>query len=187
MRGIKYIILLITFFAIGLSCKKEPKNTPTEFDLNYSTTVFIPPAKVVLSNPTIAPKYIDFSSLDIPTESYSLFLNHGTTKNLIDNVKLKKFEISVADASKNLNFLKSIILLIKTKSLAETVIASKTKILDEQKSILLDVEDVNLKNYMISDTIQYILRAAFDLPSTEIQALKLNGTFFVNATLLKKQ
>src|SRR6187402_73692 len=90
------VILLLCF------CKKEKEqiNEATEFSIDYSATLPIPSSSVSVNAP------VEFTSPDIPTTSTTRFAAEKTTKELINEIKLTKFNISTNTG--NLDFLKSI-------------------------------------------------------------------------------
>src|SRR5688500_12054758 len=95
-------ITLVSVLMLGLcACEKtkEDINKATEFDINYSTQVSIPSTSLNITAPA------DFTSPEIPTESAAKFADNSTTKDLIDEIKLSKLQIS--NPSGNLDFLNS--------------------------------------------------------------------------------
>ena len=186
MKKIISLSILITFIGLGLSCKKkEEANKLTEFDINYSSNLSIPSSSVPVNSSSITPATVEFTTPNIPTQQSTKFSAEGTAKNLIDEIKMTKFDVSVSGAGANLNFLKSLTIYIKAVSSGEQMVASKSNIPSGVTSVSMDMEDVNIKNFIFEDNIQFRVVAVFDATAATDQTLKLDETVHVKASLLK--
>src|SRR4051812_11213194 len=143
MRKLILALPVICLFA-GSSCKKVDQLT--EFDLNYTTTQAVPGASLSIGGP------VDFTSPDIETQSSSKFASQGTTKDLIDEIKVTKFTIT--NETGNLDFLKSFSVYMKAEGLDEVLIATKTSIPAGVTSVSADVTGNNIKQHVFKDKIQ---------------------------------
>lgn len=173
MTKIKSVILALMFLSLAIACNKtkEKINEVTEFDLNYSSNVAVPSSSLNANLP------VDFVSPEINTESAAKFSAEGTSQDLIDQIKLTKFHIT--NNSGNLDFLKSFTVYIKASGLSEAAIASKTLVPAGQTTIAGDIADVNLKNYLFKDKIQFRISAVANASISTNQDLKLDQTFRV--------
>lgn len=169
----KRLFLLSGLFALGLqlsSCQKtkDQVNEATEFDINYSASLPVPSSSVSANVP------VDFSTPDIPTTSSSRFASEKTTKDLISEIKLTKFNISTS--SGNLDFLKSISISIQAAGLSDMAVASKTLVPTGQSSISADLSDVNIKDYIFKDNIRFKVSLTVNTALSSNQELKLEQT-----------
>lgn len=186
MKKIISLSLLITFIALGLSCKKKDEaNKLTEFDINYSTNLAIPSASVPVTSSSITPTTVEFTTPNIPTQQSTKFSAEGTVKNLIDEIKMTKFDVSVSGTGANLDFLKSLTIYIKAANIGEQMVSSKSNIPTGVTSVSMDMQDVNIKNFIFEDNIQFRVVAVFDATAATDQTLKMDETVHVKASLLK--
>lgn len=184
MKKIISLSILIAFIGLGLSCKKkEEADKLTEFDINYTTNLSVPSSSIPVNSPTTS---VEFTTPNIPTQQSTKFASERTAKNLISEIKMTKYDISAVGAGANLDYLKSLTIYIKASNVGEQVVASKTSIPTGITSISMDLQDVNIKNYIFEDNIQFRVVATFDATaSTTSQTLKMDETVHVKATLLK--
>ncbi len=167
----------IIFLGLSLllisSCKKTKDNIneATEFDINYSTTLPIPSTSVSVNVPA------DFTTPEISTESSSRFATEKTTKELVDEIKMTKFDISTS--SGNLNFLKSLTIYIKSSGLADVAVATKTTIPQGVTAFSTDLSDANIKNYIFNDKIQFKVTVVVNTGLSSNQDLKMDQTVHV--------
>jgi len=162
--------------------QKKEVNKLTEFDINYTTNLSIPSNSITVTTPTTQ---VEFTTPNIPTQQSSKFSAENTAQNLIDEIKLTKFDVTASGTGANLNFLKSLTIYIKASNVGEQIVASKTTIPPGTTSISMDMQDVNIKNYIFEDNIQFRVLAIFSATSTVNQTLKMDQTVHVKATLLK--
>lgn len=183
MKKILNLLLVIAFIGFGLSCKKkEEANKLTEFDISYSTNLTIPSASITVTTPTTS---VEFTTPNVPTQQSSKFSAEGTAQSLIDEIKMTQFKVSTTGTGNNLDFLKSLTVYIKASNVGEQKIASKSNIPSGSTSVSLDLDDVNIKNFIFQDNIQFRVLAIFDASAATDQTLKLDETVHVKATLLK--
>lgn len=173
----KKLAAVLTFSVLlsGLfSCEKakDDINDATEFDMNYSLDVPIPSN----TNYTVTTP-VDVSTPEISTGSAGRFSSEKTTKDLISEIKLTKFNIS--NSSGNLNFLKEISIYLKTSGKGETLVARKKDIPANTSSISADLQDVNIKDYISSEKIQFRLNLTITSGLSNDQNLKIEQTIHV--------
>lgn len=178
MKKVFNLLLVLSIIALNLSCKKtkEKVDEVTEFDINYSTNLSVPSNTIALNAP------VDFTTPDVPTQSNAKFLENKTAQNLVDEIKMTKFNVSVS--SGNLDFLKSLTIYIKASGMNEQTVATKTVIPTGVSSVALDLSDVNIKDYIFQSNIQFRVTITIDASTLNGQSLKLDETVHVKATVL---
>jgi hypothetical protein len=166
-------LVLVSGLAILWACQKtkDQVNEATEFTIDYSTTLSLPASSVIVNSP------VDFSTPDIPTTSSTRFASEKTTKELIDEIVLSKFNISTTGA--NLNFLKSLTISIKASGLPDLAVASKTLIPSGVTSVSADLTNTNIKEYIFKDNIQFKLSVTVSTSLSATQDLKLDQSVTV--------
>lgn len=174
MKKILGVLIIFSLVALNLSCKKDK---PTEFDIDYTSTLTIPSTSITVNVPA------DFDSPEIPTNSKDKFTSEKTVQNLVDEIKLTKFDLAVANG--NLNFLKSLSIYLKTSGMGDILIASKTSIPQGVSSLAMDLQDVNIKEYIFKDKIQFRVNVTIQTGLAATQQLKMDQTVHVKAKLVK--
>jgi hypothetical protein len=185
MKKIISFSFITTLLVFGVSCKKEEAAKLTEFDINYSTNLTIPSVSMTVSNPSLTPTTVEFTTPNVPTQQAAKFSAEGTAQSLIDQIKMTKFDISVSGSGANLDFLKSLTVYIKASGLGEQIVATKTNIPSGITSVAMELQDLNIKDYIFKDNIQFRVVAIFDETAATDQVLKMDETVHVKATLLK--
>jgi hypothetical protein len=173
-------ILSISFILFGISSCEKTKDAVdelTEFDINYSTNLTVPTSSYSPNAP------VDISTPEIPTNSASSFSSNKTTRDLVSEIKMTKFNISTTSA--NLDFLKSLTIYIKTGNLGDVAVATKTLIPSGVQSITADLSGTNIKEHIFSDKIQFRVTVNFNSAPVGTQNLKMDQTVRVKATLIK--
>lgn len=173
-----FVTLLFTLGLLNLSCKKtkEKVDELTEFDINYTTNLTVPSHTLATNVP------VDFTTPDISTNSSNKFLENNTTRELVSEIKLTKYNISVATG--NLDFLKSLSIYIKSTS-GETLIGTKTNIPAGVSETQLDLADVNIKSFIIEPSMKFRVTVTIDASTVNGQNLKMDQTVRVKAILSK--
>lgn len=168
-----FLITSLTFFNLSCNKTKETVDELTEFDINYTTNLSVPSNTINVDVP------IDFTTPDIPTQSSSKFTENKTAQSLVQEIKMTKFDVSVA--SGNLDFLKSLSIYIKAAGVSQQLIATKTSIPLGVSSISLDLQDVNIKNFIFQQNIQFRVTVTIDGSTLNGQNLKMDETVHVKA------
>lgn len=168
-------ILAVTVVLGFSSCQKtkDEVNKATEFDMNYSTEFTIPSTSLTITQP------IDFNTPEIPTQSSSRFTSESTTQDLIEEIKMTKFTIS--NSAGNLNYLKSLTIYLKTSNLGDILIATKSNIPENVSSVEADLQNVNIKQYIFKDKIQFKVNVTImtGTGASGDQKLKMSQTIHV--------
>jgi hypothetical protein len=171
------LALPVLMLLAGSSCKKVDELT--EFDLNYSTKQMVPGSGQNVD------ASVDFTSPDIETQSSSKFSANGTSKDLIDEIKVTAFTIT--NESGKLDFLNSFSVYMKADGLNEVLIATKSSIPKGITSVSADMTGANIKQHIFKDKIQLRMTLGLDSLPAEDQQLKLDQTLRVKGKKLSKK
>lgn len=174
-------LLFAGMLVMGISSCQKTKdqiNELTEFDIDYTSSTTIPSTSF-----TTVTTPVDITTPNIPTNSAAKFAENKTTQDLVSEIKMTKFNISTT--SPNLDFLKSVSIYIKTAGQPDQLIASKSNIPAGSTSIAADLQDVNIKNYLFADNMQFRISFLFQTGSANSHNLTLSETVHVKATILK--
>lgn len=185
MKKLLRFTFIITLICYSFSCQKKEVDKLTEFDIDYSTNLTIPSSSITVTTPTTT---VEFTTPNVPTQQAAKFSAAGTTQSLISEIKMTRFNITATTTgttTANLDYLKSVTIYIKAAGVGETMIASKSDIPTGLTSVALDVQDVNIKEYIFKDNIQFRVLAIFDAASASNQTLKMDETVRVSAKLIK--
>lgn len=173
MKRLFSVLILGSALLVFGFCKKtkDQVNEATEFTIDYSTTLPVPSSSISANVP------VEFTTPDIPTTSTTRFASEKTTKELIDEIKLTKFNISTSTG--NLDFLKSISISIQASGLPGMAVASKTLIPTGQTTISADLSEVNIKDYIFKDNIQFKVSVTIQTALGSDKELKLEQSIKV--------
>jgi hypothetical protein len=176
MKKTATLILAVLVLAGITSCQKakDDINKATEFDMSYSTSLPIPSTSITATAP------VDFTTPDISTQSSSRFVTEQTTQDLISEIKMTKFLIS--NPNGNLNYLKSLSIYLKTSGLGDVLVATKSNIPENVTSVNADLQDVNIKQYIFKDKIQFRVTVTITTGLGSDQKLNIDQTVHVKAT-----
>ena len=176
------VFFLAVSFAIGISScgkVKDDINKATEFDMNYASEVNVP----IPSTTVVASQPLEITTPEIETGSASRFSSEGTASSLISEVKMTKFTIT--NANGNLDFLDSLYIYIKTPGQSDELVASKLSIPKGISSVACDLADLNIKEYIFKEKIQFRITAKVTSGSgSGDQKLKLEETLRVKGKKL---
>lgn len=172
-------LLIIAFMVMfNTSCKKEEVNELTEFDINYTANLSVPSNTIPVNA-----QPIDFTTPNIPTNSTQKFTENKTIQSLVDQILLTKYNVSVGTG--NLDFLKSLSIYIKADGMSETLVATKTNIPTGLTTLAMDLQDVNIRDYIFKPNIQFRVAVVIDASTLSGQTLIMDQTVHVKATVLK--
>ena len=168
------LCLLAPLMALNFSCKKDE---PIEFDLDYSTSLPVPASSYTANVP------VEFLTPEIPTESAGKFKSAKTTQELISEIKMTRFNITAPEG--NLDGLKNISIYLKSSGLGDVLIAKKDSIPPGTTSTTADLMDVNIKQYVFNDKIQFKVGLTLTSGSADARQFKMDQTLHVKAKLIK--
>ncbi|MBX3165389.1 MAG: hypothetical protein KF900_13020 [Bacteroidetes bacterium] len=173
---------------VAMSCQKtkDSVNEFTEFDVEYSSNISIPSfgtGSATADTIVAVDTTMTITTPEIPTQMTSKTSAAKTALNLIDEIKLTRFNISTLGS--NLNFIKSLTIYIKTDG-ADVEVANVADIPENATSVSAHLSDVNIKDPMIKDKVQFKVIAAFKLvPDSTQTSLKLDQTVHVKGKKLQ--
>lgn len=164
---------LVTFFVT--SCQKV-KDELTEFDIDYSTSLPVP------ANSYTADVPASFTTPEIPTESKSKFSAQKTASDRIDEIKMTRFNVSVSTG--NLDALKSMEIFLRASGKDDIRIATVSQVPQGLTQVAAKLEDVNIKDYIFNDKIQFRVNLVMGGGSNTNQQFKMDQTMHVKAKLI---
>jgi hypothetical protein len=171
-------IIILGFILLAISgCKKIDKLT--QFNMEFNESIVIPSSTGI---------NLPFNILtpDVATNSESTFAVNDTRKDLIEEIKLTELKLTItAPANADFGFLKSINVFITADGLSETKIASKDVVPSDNGAVLnLEVENTNLKEFMLKDSFKLRLNTVTDELISSDYHIDINSIFFVDAKIL---
>ena len=173
----RHSLILIVLIVGFLGC--EVIDELTKFNINFEQSITIPP-NTIINTP------IDIITPDIETNSESTFGSNNTSKELIEDVRLKTLDLTITSPSNSdFTFLKSIDIYISADGLPEIKVAFKDDVPDTVGSILsLDVVNDDLKEYIKKDKFKVRLNTVFDKSINTEHKINFEAVFFVDAKIL---
>ncbi len=182
MKTIVSFALATILFTSFTACKKTKQKIDelTEFDINYSTDLSLPSASFTpVGTSTVASA--DFNTPEIPTDMTSKLNGANTATDKVSEIKLSKFNVTTTN---NFNWMKSIKIYISGNNQGESQLATKLSVpANGASSLDLDLNDINLKNYLFGSSFKLRVTAEVVIPYAS-QDIKMNQTMHVKATLL---
>lgn len=171
-------ILLVTLISISfLGCKKIDKLT--QFNMEYNSTATIPSSTGM---------NLPFNVLtpDVETNSTSTFKANNTRKDLIEEVILKKLDLTVTSPSgRTFSFLKAINIYINADGLSEAKIAYKDSVPQNAgNKLILNTTNTNLKEYLTKTEYSLRVNAVTDEIISPDYEINIHSVFFVDAKIL---
>lgn len=171
-----FLLLVVVAIAAVQGCNALKKLT--QFRVNQSTE-FSVPSSLLVNVPVSLP------SPDITTNSSQTFSNNNTNADLIESVKLEEMKLTItAPAGKSFSFLKDIQLYLSAPGLQEVLVAEKLNVTSTTGELLLDVKDVELKEYLKKDKLSLRSQVVTDEVLTQSIQVKADSRFFVDAKIL---
>jgi len=173
----KVILLLAVIMTSTWSCKEI--NKLTQFNMDYNDEITIP-ATLGIDLP------IDIWTPNISTNSSSTFESNNTHKDLIQQIILKKMNLTITSPEESTwDFLKEIEIYISADGLEKKKIAwmddiPKTGL----KSIELTVSADDLKEYIKKDEYKLEIKTVTRQLVSHDTKVEIKSTFFVDAKIL---
>ncbi|MEM6349065.1 MAG: hypothetical protein AAF927_34580, partial [Bacteroidota bacterium] len=161
----KYLVLPVLALFLSLySCEKLSEFT--QFNLNYTASVTVP-ATVGVDLP------FDLFTPDIETNSETEFETEKTSKDLLEEVKLTKLDLTITSPTDaDFDFLETITVYLAAEGLPEIAIATKDMVEDGiTETLSLDVIEDDLKDYIKTDGFK--LRANIKTDQVVTEAISI--------------
>ena len=170
---------IVLLFALSILTACDKIDELTKFNMDYD-------AEVVINSTANISLPFDVFTPDMETNSESQFAVNDTRKDLIEDIRIKKLELSItAPSDLDFSFLESIEVFISADGLSEIRLAYITEVSETVgSSILLDLEDVDIQEYIKKDIFNLRLNTVTDEILTEDCYIDVASTFFVDAKIL---
>lgn len=177
MRTVLYSLSLFIVMGTFFGCKKVDELT--KFDMDYNTTVVIP-ASSGINLP------FNVFSPSVTSNSESTFEVNDTRKDLIEEIILKKLELTVKTPNgEDFSFLESISIYINAQDLPEVKIAWNDAVPDGAGTVLgLTTSNVDLKEYIKKDNFTLRVNTVADEVLASDYHINVFSQFFVDAKIL---
>lgn len=144
MKRLCVISIMATIFVVS-SCKGLHH---AKFDAAFDAAVTIPAEQTANTTTTLY-------AASITTNIGSLVKANNTRTDLLNSVTLTNLSVSLSSpAGKTFSFLDDVRILISTESQGETEVAFKHHLNSNSGSFDCDLDDVDLKQFIISDSIK---------------------------------
>ncbi len=173
----KKILILTFLFLIVLSCEKI--DDLTKFQLQYETNFIIPD-----NIPEDTLVHLQETTLSILPDD---FQDNNTSKDLLEEVILKKITVNLDDANENFDFIKNLAIYIAADDLPKVRIAWKNSIPDgEGNSLELDTLQDNILAYFKKESIKVFIDVETEqatdhnIPATAVFDFEINAKILGN-------
>lgn len=175
---LKCLILLSLIVAVLSSCSKIDE-TFTQFEVEYTSMITV-------DNSMIINLPIDLLTPEIETNSETEFAVNITRKDLIEEILLREINLNVIrPEDQRLDFLNEIRVFINADGLSELEIAFKDPVPnDVGDTLTLDVNENNLREYIIKDNFSLRINVISDQITNEDVDIEVYSKFFVDAKLI---
>ncbi|MGJ5640640.1 hypothetical protein [Formosa sp. S-31] len=173
----KHIIAIIILCICFTSC--DTLDELTKFNISYDEQVSIPTA-----SPIDLP--FNISTPKINTNSDSKFNSNDTAKNLVEEIQLTEFKLTLTKPdTEDLSFLETIEVYIAADDLPDTKIAwNATPIQNLSNELQLETSNEDLKAYIFKEDFYLKFKFSTDELLTQEHDININTTFFVDAKIL---
>lgn len=180
-----FTFLFAGLVALGIiSCQKtkDDVNELTEFDASYSAKINAPALGADTAVGLPIDTTVTITSPKIQTDIASKASSAKTAVSLIDEVKFTEFKLSTAGS--NLNFLKELSVFLITDG-ADLSVAKITDIPANATSVSAVLDNVNIKNQLIKDQMQFKIITGFNsVPDSAQSKLTMDITVHVKGKKL---
>ena len=170
----KYLFSLLIIIPFLSGCESLGKLT--QFDLPFSQSVTLPvtPA-LALGIP------ITLSTPEIQTNIDSVLTTYNIETDFVEKIALKEMKLTVSSPTgEDLSFLKDVTIYLTTTGAEDVKIASATNI-STTTPLLLTIEAVDLKNYLLKDKFALKVVTSADEITTEEHKIDIDMTFTFDA------
>ena len=167
-KGILGLVVASAILIAGFACTKQQVDTFTTIGFNYTYEVSIPDTTISETQPAEG-KYV---SPEIDTKWTETIKNAKSSADLVSEIKMTRLSVTCMDGTANLDYVKNIKIYIKSANNAEVLLTMKDSIPAGAYALNMDLKDLNLKNYIFEDKIQFRTDITFK-PASIIFAQKL--------------
>lgn len=184
----RIIVPLVSLSVLFLaSCDKLKELANINFSVDYKETTDVPGLP---NSPVIPPNQgltESIPRIGAATNSEETIKEYNTSSELIKEVKLGKLDLILeAPTTQTFNIVDSIWVYISSTSTGqgEQRVAYKFDIPNDAKQVSLNVEDLNLKDYFLQDSMYFRLQGHFKTAPDSATRLTLDTRFDVLANPL---
>ena len=165
-------LICLCIFSLN-SCRKL-----RTFEMDYSTLLLIP-SQTGINLP------FNFYSPNIVTNSKARFESEGTSTKYVNTIFLSHLKLTVTNPSTaDFDFLNEVQIFISTPNQSEVLIAEKKNIPEEQlKSIICDLKNVNLKDYISDEYYELRIRTVTNQINTQDITIRADQQYTVEAKI----
>lgn len=169
----KILLAVLILFSV-YSCEKADKFT--QFNIEYNESVTIE-SSTGINLP------FDIYSPDVETNSESKFAINDTRKELVEEIKLTKLDLTIRNPTDgDFSFLKSVEIYISAEGLDEVKIAWKENIDDNVGDYLeLEVSEADIQEYIKKDEFSLRLNSVTDKVIAQDHEIDIHSVFYVDA------
>ncbi|QDO95145.1 hypothetical protein FNB79_14570 [Formosa sediminum] len=180
MKTLHLKINLITVLFITLmvtSC--DTLDDFTKFDITYNESITIP-ATIPIDIPFV------INTPEIETNSESTFSVNDTSKDLIEDIKLTEFKLTLTNPSdEDFSFVETIEIYIAAEGLEDTKLAWNTTPIENGTNVMyLKTSDEDLKAYIFEDSFYLKIETGTDEILTQDYDIDIKTVFAVDAKIL---
>lgn len=156
------VTLVLTVISLT-ACEKLKDLADITFPVSYNTTEEVPGLP---DNPIVPPGGLTTSipTMAFETKSQEELEKNNTNSDLIQEVKLRELSVNIdKPSSQNFDIVDSIwVYLSGDRALSdEVLVAKKFGIQKGLRNLSMDIEDINLKNYFLKDSMYFRLKGHF--------------------------
>jgi hypothetical protein len=176
MKFKPFVVFVLTTLVV-FGCKQLHKFTQFYMDYNASYTYS---AGLPINLP------VTLNTPDVTTNAEQQFAINDTRKDLIESILVKQLTLSITSPSgQTFAFLKSVEVYIAASGLPEVRVAHKENIPDNIGAQFdLDLDDVELEEYIKADTFKLRVVSTTDQITTSNIEVNIYSKFFVDAKIL---
>lgn len=177
------IVATSAILLAGFACTKQQIDTFTTVGFNYSYEVAIKDTTITGSEQSTT---VDYISPEINTKWTETIKDAKTTADLVSEIKMSRLSVTCLSGTSNLDYVNTIKIYIKSANNAELLLMEKANIPAGAYEVNMDLKDVNLKNYIFEEKIQFRTAMTFK-PTVAIddQQLRMDATLLGRAKLPK--
>jgi len=175
---LKIALLFLAGLFTLTSCEKLDQEF-TQFNVEYTS-------KITVDNGLGLNLPLDILTPEMETNAEAEFAVNNTRKDLVEEVMLEELRLKVTSPSnQRLDFLNSIKIYINADGLSELEIAFKDPVPgDVGDELQLDVNDNNLREYIIKDKFSLRVEVVSDQINGQDVDIDVFSKFFVDAKLI---
>lgn len=173
----KYLFSLLMIVPFLSGCESLSKLTQFDLPFTQSITVPVTPA-IALGIP------ITLNTPEIKTNIDSVLNSYSLETDFVEKITLKEMKLTVSSpAGEDLSFLKDVTIYLTASGTEDVKVASATNILTTTP-LLLTVENVDLKSYLLKDKFALKIVVSGDEVTTVEHKVNIDMIFAFDAKVL---